>query len=98
MCSTHSSRFSFISQTRPQTSLRYTVFGGIDEEEEREEPFFQQQQQYQPAVNGGPGSLAGYSDISDAQAHLEMSVDAYDNQAGGSIMPGLGLSALCSDD
>jgi hypothetical protein len=83
---------------KPTTSLKFTVYGGIDEEEEKPQ---EAQSSYSsgPSDQAGPGSLAGYVDLEDyVETDDDLNVDAYANKVSGGVMSGFQLSALCGDD
>jgi len=105
---------TFVSKSttlaRIQTSIGYTIIGGIDDEEPEIDPNSVQAAALPPlptearstsAVQGskfGPGDLSGYSDSYDEKEAADLNVDAFSNEVTGGVMPGFQLSSLCGDD
>jgi hypothetical protein len=65
-----------VPTTRTPTLIKYTVIPGIEEEEEAPKEIEVPTSATTHDANGGPGSLASYRDIDDAEADKEMNVDA----------------------
>jgi hypothetical protein len=90
--------FSIVPARTRQTTfaLRYTVIEGLDEEDDKD------------AEDGGirsrigkdanPNDLSNYRDYDEMSDENILNVDSFQNRAGGGIIPGFNLSALCGDD
>ena len=84
---------------RNPTTLKYTVFAGIEEDEDSES----QREAFVPRGNRskdrfGPSDVGQYQDYNELDGENSLNVDSYSNMAGSSIMPGFQLTALMGDD
>jgi hypothetical protein len=89
--------FSIVqARTRQTFALRYTVIAGLDEEDIKDAEDGGIRSRIGKNVN--PNDLSNYRDYDELSEESTYNVDSFQNLAGGGIIPGFNLSALCGDD
>ena len=83
---------------RSRTVLQYTVIPGIEEEEADGDSEQNEMRKKIGVDKYAAESMVGYNDYNELDDTDEIGVDSFKNKAGGNIMPGFHLTALCGDD